>query len=107
MSVRMRNTRAHRDNRRAHHSLKEPRLSTCPKCNAAHLRHRMCRECGTYRGRTVVDVAAKQESRMKRREERLRQMGVDTNAPREEPEETKGKKGEAKQSEKTAESAER
>lgn len=80
----MRVTRAHTGNRRSHHALKEPRLSTCAKCGAQHLRHRMCPECGTYRGREVVDVAEKKAARMKRREERLKAMGADTTSQQEE-----------------------
>ena len=80
MSVRMRVTRSHTGNRRSHHALKEPRLSTCAKCGAAHLRHRMCPECGTYRGREVVDVAGKKASRMVRREALSRAMGEDPHA---------------------------
>ena len=59
MTVRMRHTRSHTRNRRSHHALGAPRLSTCPKCSAPHLRHRMCTNCGTYRGREVVDVMKK------------------------------------------------
>ena len=88
MSVRMRVTRSHTGNRRSHHALKEPRLSTCAKCSAKHLRHRMCPECGNYRGRQVVDVAAKTENRLKRREQKLKEMGVD---PKEEDQEEENK----------------
>lgn len=66
----MRVTRSHRNNRRSHHALKEPRLSKCSNCEAAHLRHRMCGECGNYRGRMVIDVVAKTEKRLKKFEAR-------------------------------------
>jgi len=75
MSARMRVTRAHTGNRRSHHALKEPRLSTCAKCNAQHLRHRMCPDCGSYRGREVVNVVANKAARLKRREERMKAFG--------------------------------
>lgn len=68
MVVRMRHTRAHTGNRRSHHALTAPRLSSCAHCGALHLRHRLCAQCGTYRGRTVVDVvkrAAKKQKKAK------------------------------------------
>ncbi len=59
MVVRMRHTRAHTANRRSHHALKGQRFSKCVKCGAQHLRHRICMNCGTYKGREVIDVMAK------------------------------------------------
>ena len=75
MSVRMRVNRSHTGHRRSHHALKEPRLSTCSKCDAKHLRHRMCPECGSYRGREVVNVAEQKAKKLQKREEKLRAMG--------------------------------
>ena len=71
MSVRMRHTREHTANRRSHHALKGARLSKCSNCGEQHLRHRACASCGTYRGRQVVDVAAK----MRKRAEKLKARG--------------------------------
>ncbi|MBI5005213.1 MAG: 50S ribosomal protein L32 [Candidatus Lloydbacteria bacterium] len=75
MSVRMRHTRAHTKNRRAHHALETPRLSACPKCGTAQLRHHMCDNCGHYRGRQVIDMAAKTAMRAKRQQEKLKSFG--------------------------------
>ena len=66
MSSRMRETKGHTNNRRAHYKVKAPRLSKCSNCGAYHLRHRMCPECGHYRGKMVLDVVAKQEAKMKK-----------------------------------------
>ena len=40
--------------RRAHQALSTPRHSRCPHCNAARMPHRVCPNCGRYRGREVV-----------------------------------------------------
>ena len=56
MVVRMRHTRAHTANRRSHHALEGARSSKCVKCSAMHLRHQVCTNCGTYRGRAVLKV---------------------------------------------------
>ena len=63
MVIRMRHTRAHTANRRSHHALTAPTLSTCKNCNALHRPHHMCLDCGFYNGKMVVDMKAKKESR--------------------------------------------
>jgi len=71
MSVRMRHTRAHTGNRRSHHALKEARLSKCTNCGEMHVRHNICKNCGTYRGKTYIDVLAKltkKERKLKEKE---------------------------------------
>ncbi len=59
MSVRMRHTRAHTRNRRSHHSLKGVKILKCEKCREPVLPMTVCMNCGTYKGREVVNVLKK------------------------------------------------
>ncbi len=43
-----------RDKRRTHDKLTVPTMATCSNCGAAVLYHRVCPECGYYRGRLMV-----------------------------------------------------
>ena len=63
MVVRMRATRAHRNNRRSHFALTEPRFSLCKDCGATHLRHHVCTNCGKYKGVQILNVEAKIEKK--------------------------------------------
>ena len=63
MVIRMRHTRSHTKNRRSHHALKAPALAVCANCGASHRPHHMCLECGFYKGRQVMDLAAKKQAR--------------------------------------------
>ncbi len=92
MSSRMRVTRGHTGNRRSHHHIKEARLSTCGNCGALHIRHRMCGECGFYRGRMVIDILAKKQAKLKKMEERNASM--QEQVAEEQTEETKTEKEE-------------
>ena len=49
-------SKARRDKRRAHDHLSAPAASTCPQCNAPKVPHRVCASCGTYKGRTIIEV---------------------------------------------------
>lgn len=77
MVVRMRHTRAHTANRRSHHALSEPRLSTCKDCNQAHLRHRVCNNCGKYKGVQIIDINAKTERKERRTKEKNKALGIE------------------------------
>ena len=77
MVVRMRHTRSHTANRRSHHALSDPRLSTCKDCNQAHIRHRMCEACGKYKGLQIIDIIAKTERKTKRTIEKNKALGVE------------------------------
>ena len=77
MTVRMRHTRAHTGNRRSHHALKAPQISTCPNCGAPYMRHRACPTCGIYRGHEVVDMVAKKERTIARAKAKAKGRGLD------------------------------
>ena len=62
MVVRMRHTRAHTANRRAHHALKNRKLATTAE-GTVHPRHRVVLEGGTYRGRTLPNKKAARTTR--------------------------------------------
>lgn len=59
MAVPKRKTsKARRDKRRnSHWKLALPSAVKCTKCGEAVLSHRMCKACGTYKGRQIVEIA--------------------------------------------------
>ena len=46
-------TRARKGNRAAHHAIGLPTLVHCARCDTRIPPHRVCPECGNYKGRTV------------------------------------------------------
>lgn len=42
--------------RKAQWKVTAPMTVECPQCGAMHLPHRLCYECGTYKGREVIAV---------------------------------------------------
>ncbi len=39
--------------RRTHFKLSVPGMTACPKCGEMKLSHRVCKECGSYKGKEV------------------------------------------------------
>ncbi len=62
MSVRMRHTRGHTNNRRSHHALSETKAIKDAKTGTLRLPHRVDESTGTYRGKQIVQVKAKKIS---------------------------------------------
>ena len=58
-----RTTRSRRGMRRAgHDKVARPNIIPCPKCGDMMVPHRVCPECGYYKGREIV---AKKEKKVK------------------------------------------
>lgn len=49
-------SRHQRGNRRRHLRVEVPTLVTCPNCAKLMRAHRVCKECGQYRGRQVIQM---------------------------------------------------
>jgi large subunit ribosomal protein L32 len=57
--------------RRSHHGRRGLSLFPCPKCQTPIPAHTACPNCGTYKGREVIDVLkklSKQEQKQKEKE---------------------------------------
>jgi large subunit ribosomal protein L32 len=50
-----RHSKARRDKRRAHDFLSRPGISLCTNCGESKQPHRVCKACGQYRGREVIE----------------------------------------------------
>ncbi len=44
-----------RDKRRTHYKAKAPTVVSCSNCGAAVVYHRVCPECGYYKGKPAIE----------------------------------------------------
>ena len=49
-------SKSKRDKRRTHQKAAAPNPSTCPQCGEPVMPHHACPDCGSYKGRTVVET---------------------------------------------------
>jgi len=61
--------------RRMHIFIKEVSLAVCPKCGKPVLPHTLCKNCGFYKGKEIVDVMAKMTKKEKKKKEKEIQEG--------------------------------
>ncbi len=54
----VRTSRRKRNMRRSHHALKAPTLVNCNNCSALIPPHRVCAQCGHFKGKEVMEVEA-------------------------------------------------
>ncbi len=54
--------------RRRNLALTATQLVPCPRCHQPHQPHHACPTCGTYHGREVIDVGARERKRQERAE---------------------------------------
>lgn len=52
-----RHSSTRRDKRRAHDFMTPPQLTVCSHCGVAILPHRICPECGYYRGKQAIEIS--------------------------------------------------
>ena len=45
--------------RRTHYKIESPTVMACSNCGAPVLYHRICTECGYYKGKPVIEVKEK------------------------------------------------
>jgi len=56
--------------RRSHLALKPLKLADCPQCKKKVLPHLVCKHCGFYRGKEVVNVLAKELKKKEKQKQR-------------------------------------
>ncbi len=57
-----RKTKSRRNQRRMHIHLDKPSLVVCPQCKDKKLMHTVCKSCGYYKGREVINVLKEKKS---------------------------------------------
>lgn len=53
-------TRGQKGRRRSHLALKKTELISCAHCNKPIMSHQVCKYCGYYKGKEMVNVLAKE-----------------------------------------------
>ena len=67
-----RKPKGRRNQRRAHIRVVPAAITTCPQCKSSIPNHTACPVCGTYRGRTVIDIVALDAKKLKKEKAKKR-----------------------------------
>ncbi len=57
-----RTSKARKRKRRTHYKISVPGMQVCPQCGEMKLAHKVCKECGHYKGIKVVNKKEKSDS---------------------------------------------
>lgn len=68
-----RKSNSRRNQRRAHIHVTPATMTVCPQCKSMVPTHTACSVCGTYRGRTVIDISAIDAKKLKKEKARKRE----------------------------------
>ncbi len=49
-------SKTRRDKRRTHYKISAPAFSVCPTCGEPFKPHNVCKACGSYKGKQVIEV---------------------------------------------------
>ena len=50
-----RTSKTRKRKRRTHFKISVPGMVVCPNCGEMKLAHRVCKECGHYKGRAIIE----------------------------------------------------
>lgn len=67
----MRHTRGHTRNRRSHHALTAVDLMLCSNCGQPTPKHLVCKNCGFFKGKMVIDMQAKIDKKVVKKQKAL------------------------------------
>lgn len=56
-----RGNKSKRGMRRMHDKIKSPNFIYCPNCHEAMMPHMVCKTCGKYRGKTIIQIKKEKE----------------------------------------------
>ena len=70
MVVRMKHSKGKRNRVRSHHALKPGRFVACSHCKQPTIPHVVCKNCGYYASRQVIDVLAKLDKKERKKKEK-------------------------------------
>jgi large subunit ribosomal protein L32 len=65
-----RKTKSRRNQRRMHIHLDAPTMGDCPQCKEKKLMHAVCKACGYYKNREIIDVLKEKKTASKKKEDK-------------------------------------